>query len=278
MALFLKLHSRGYGSALERHRMEPRAAFAEERFGGRHNGRAEASHGEGVKRQKTRGKFDGGEAALAKEPAQKIRGRFVPFLRVAFQAARDEISIRVPSQCGLRHHMVQALHLGGEAAEAVKAPAVLALVDRLAKGLGLQEIGFLKIVPGGRLGGILGFDLLGAGRRRENFVGQAHFDNMARFAALDQTQNALAKEAAQPLPRGANGKASSMGEPADRKTEAELSLEATVPEKMKVNRAVDDRKAKARDEMVFDLFAHEFGVGFFGFHGLILKVKLRVES
>lgn len=214
----MKVKSRGYVSALERHRTQPRAAFVEERFGGEDNVGAELARSEGVERQKTHGKIDGGEAALAKEPAQKIGGRFVPFLRVALQAAGDEISIRVSSQCGLRHDMVQALHFRSEAAEAVKAPAVLALVDRLAKGLGLQEIGFLKIFPGGQRGGILGFDLLGAGLRGENFVGQAHFDNVVRFAALDQTQNALAKEAAQPLARGANGKTSSMGEPADRKT------------------------------------------------------------
>jgi hypothetical protein len=90
-------------------------------------------------------------------------------------------------------------------------------------------------------------------------------------------QNVLRKEAAQPLARGANGKTSSVGEPADRKTEAELSLEAAVPEKMIVDGAVDDGKAEARDEQVFDLFAHEFGIGFFGFHDGILKVKLRVE-
>ena len=73
--------------------------------------------------------------------------------------------------------MVKALHFGGEAAEAIKAPTVLALVDRLAKGLGLQKIGFLKIIRGRRRGGIVEFDLLGAAS--ENFIGQAHFDNMA---------------------------------------------------------------------------------------------------
>jgi hypothetical protein len=100
---------------------------------------------------------------------------------------------------------------------------------------------------------------------------------VACFATLDQAQDALAEETAQALPRGADGKPSALGEPADRKTEAELSLEAAVPEKMKVNGAVDDGKAEARDEKVFDLFAHEFGIGFFGFHGWDPERKLRVE-
>lgn len=172
--------------------------------------------------------------------------------------------------------MVEALHLGGEAAEAVKTPAVLAEVDRLAKGLGLQEIGFLKIIRRGQRGEILGFNLLGAAS--EDFARQAHFDNVACLAALNQAQNALAEEAAQALTGGADGKPCTLGEPAHRKVEAELSLEAAVPEKMKIDRAVDDGKAKARDKKVLDLFAHEFSVGFFGFHDLILEVKLRAEN
>ena len=73
--------------------------------------------------------------------------------------------------------MIEASHLGGEAAEAVKAPSILALVNRLAESLGLQKIGLLKIIRRRQSGGIPGFDLLGAAG--ENFVGQAHFDSMA---------------------------------------------------------------------------------------------------
>lgn len=82
---------------LEGLRLKGRAAFPRKRRGGGGKGRAEMACSESVKRHKTRAKFDGGEAALAKEPAQKIRRRFVPFLGVAFQAAGDEISIGVPS-------------------------------------------------------------------------------------------------------------------------------------------------------------------------------------
>ena len=48
---------------------------------------AKLACGEGVEGLETRGKLDGGEAALAKQPAQKIRGWFVTFVRVAFEAA-----------------------------------------------------------------------------------------------------------------------------------------------------------------------------------------------
>lgn len=79
---------------------------------------------------------------------------------------------------------------------------------------------------------------------------------MACFAALDQTQNALAEETAQALACGADGKPSALGEPAYGKMEPEFALKAAVPEKMIVDGTVDDGKAEARDEQVFDLFAH----------------------
>jgi len=48
--------------------------------------------------------------------------------------------------------------------------------------------------------------------------------------------------------------------------EPELALEAAVPEEMIIDASVDDREAQARDQQVFDLFAYEFSIGFFGFH------------
>ena len=37
---------------------------------------------------------------------------------------------------------------------------------------------------------------------------------------------------------------------------------------MRVDGAVGAAEAQPRDEQIFDLFAHEFGVGFFGFHNV----------
>lgn len=232
--------------------------------------------GEGIERAEPFGEFDGSDAALAIEPTQKIRSRLVPFLRIAFQAAGDEVAIGVPSQCGLRHDVVEALHFGGEAAQAVKAPAMLALVDRLAKGLGLQEIDFLKIIRSGQRGGVLGFDLAGAGG--ENFVGRAHFDNVARLAAFDQAQDALAEEAAQALAGGAHGKPRATGEPANGKVEPKLALEAGVPEEVIIDGTVDNGQAQARNEKVFDLFACKFSVRFLVIHDLDPKRKVDGRS
>lgn len=107
-----------------------------------------------------------------------------------------------------------------------------------------------------------------AGAGGENFVGCAHLDNVARFAALDQAQNALAEEAAETLAGGAHGKPRATGEPANGKVEPKLALKAGVPEEMIIDGTVDDGQAKARNEKVFDLFAYKFSVGFLVLHGL----------
>ena len=91
----MDLRNRKKAIKLESLRLKGRTAFAEDRFGWHLNGRTKLASSEGVEGLETRGKFDRSDTALAKEPAQKIRGRCVTFLRVAFEAAGDEISIRI---------------------------------------------------------------------------------------------------------------------------------------------------------------------------------------
>src|SRR5258708_15216108 len=71
--------------------------------------RAELAGGEGVEGAEAGGEFGGGEAALAVEAAEKIIGRFFPFLGVAFHAAGDQISGRIAAPARFRRHPVQAL-------------------------------------------------------------------------------------------------------------------------------------------------------------------------
>jgi hypothetical protein len=66
-----------------------RAAFAGERVGGG-DWRTELAGDEGVQSAKACGKFGGGQASLAVERAKKILGGAFPFLRIAFETARDE--------------------------------------------------------------------------------------------------------------------------------------------------------------------------------------------
>ena len=93
----MDLRDRQKAVKLEGLRLKGRAAFPRNRRCGGGTGRAKLACGQEIESLETRGKFDGGDTALAKEPAEKIRGRLVTFLRVAFQAAGYEISIGVPS-------------------------------------------------------------------------------------------------------------------------------------------------------------------------------------
>ncbi|MCU1315775.1 MAG: hypothetical protein JWN63_1097 [Candidatus Acidoferrum typicum] len=93
-----------------------------------------------------------------------------------------------------------------------------------------------------------------SGAEGANLLGQAHLDHVTGFAAFDQAQSALVDEAGTTRNPG-NGKA-----------EAGLPFEATVPQKRRIDGAVDDREAQARDEKILELFPDVFGVGLFVFH------------
>jgi len=49
--------------------------------------------------------------------------------------------------------------------------------------------------------------------------------------------------------------------------EAQLAFETTVAEEMRIDGTVDDREREARNEEVFELFPHLFGVGLFAVGG-----------
>jgi hypothetical protein len=85
-----------------------RTAPAGERIGGRRERRTEFRGGEGVQGAEAAGEFDGRQAALAVEPAEKIPGGALPFLGVAFQAAGNEIAVGIAARLDARHDVVQA--------------------------------------------------------------------------------------------------------------------------------------------------------------------------
>lgn len=239
-----------------------RTALAGERIGlpaGQAGKRSwELAGGEGIESAEATSEFGGGQAALAVEPAEEIVCGPLPFLRVAFQTAGDEVAVGIAPQLNARHDMVETLHAGGEPAETVKAEATFAGVDGLAERPGSQEIGFLEVDGAGQPGGVAG---------GTNLLGQAHLNQVARFAAFDQAQGALGDEAADGLTRGSAGEASTTGEPGNGKPEPEPPFEATMPQEMRIDSAVDDAETQPRDEEVLELFPDVFGVGFFVFHG-----------
>ena len=101
---------------------------------------------------------------------------------------------------------------------------------------------------------------------------------MSGLAAVHKTQETAGDEAIYGWPDGTGAEVNAASEPVHRKAEAGLAFETAVAQEMPVNDAVGHGEAEARDGMIFDLLPEEFSIGFFGFHDLILKVKLRVES
>jgi hypothetical protein len=86
------------------------------------------------------------------------------------------------------------------------------------------------------------------------------------FAAFDYAQGALRDEAAQGAARGRATETSSTGDPRDGKPETEPPFQSAVPQKMRIDRAVDDGEAQPRHEKILELFPDVFGVGLFVFH------------
>lgn len=246
--------------------------------------RAEFAGGQGVQGAEAIGEFGGGEALVAVEAAEEIaRGAFA-LLRVAFDAAGDEVAIGIAAELDPRHDVIEALLRGREPAQTVEAEATLAGVDGLAKSASLQEVEILESGAGnqwfGRVGrGVsadggargLGVDWTqAAGRGGANFVGQADFDEMAGFGALDQAQDPEVYEAADGFADRSTGNADGPSEPVDGEAEAWLGFEATVAEEMRVDGAVEHGEAESRSENVFHLLPDfggiEGGVEYVVFH------------
>jgi len=128
--------------------------------------------------------FGRGQAALAVERAQKIRSRTVALERVAFEAAGNQVAVGIASEARARDNVVEALHMGGSAAEAVKAGAAFAIVNGFAERPSTQEIrGFES--RGRRLSRVAGSTIF-ARAECADLLGQAHLDEVAGFAAFEQ--------------------------------------------------------------------------------------------
>ncbi len=145
----------------------------------------------------------------------------------------------------------------------------------MAQRLALQEIRFLEVDGTGRPQ-----PHWSAGSA--NLLGQAHLEQVAGLPPFHNTQSALRHEAAHGTARSRAAEASSVGDPGNRKAEAEPPFQAAVPQEMRIDGAVDHGKAQARHEIVFQVFPELFGVRFFVFHIPIqsgnIEEKLTVDG
>src|SRR5579862_1053921 len=88
--------------------------------------------GESVERAEAFREFRGVQPPLAVEPTEKTRCVLLALARIARQAARDKVAVRVAPAPGLRNDMVQAFHHRRDPPHAIEAPARFTGVDGLA--------------------------------------------------------------------------------------------------------------------------------------------------
>src|SRR6266571_3916931 len=178
---------------------------------GRERG-AELAGGEIFQGAEASVEFGRGEAALAVESAQKIRDRTVALARVAFDTAGNQVAVGIASQAHAWHDVVEALHMSGSAAEAVKAGAAFAIVNGFAKRPGFQEIGGFerrgRRLPRGPRGQCRAVFALA---ERTDLLGQAHLHEMAGLAAFQHAQSPQLIEPAHRLARRSDGETQSAG-------------------------------------------------------------------
>lgn len=162
--------------------------------------------------------------------------------------------------------MVETLRPGGEHAETIKASVSLPRVDGLTQRLALQEIRFLEVDGTGQP---QAYRSAGS----TNLLGQPHLEQVAGLPSFHYTQSALSHEAAHGTARSRAAQASAVGDPGNRKAEAEPPFQAAVPQEMTIDGAVDHGKAQPRHELVFQVFPELFGVRFFLFHVPIQRIN-----
>jgi hypothetical protein len=228
------------------------------------DGRREFAGGEGVEGAETGVEFGGGEAAVAEEPAEKIGGGTFAFERIAFEAAGNQVAVGVAARLDAGHDVIEALHARVGAHQAIETVSAFAEVDGLAQGAGLEEVQLFQVDRrvqaggGGRVHGAAHGDCAGA--NGANLIWEAHLDDMAGFAAVDQAQDAQNHEAAHRFADRAGAEAYSASEPRHGAVELEFAFEAGVAEEMGIDGAVHDVQAQARYQMVLELYPNAFEV------------------
>ena len=244
--------------------------------GGRGEIGAELSGGERVHGAQAGVELGRGQAARAKEGAQKIFGGCFSLLRVAFDAAGDEITVGIAASAGPRDDVVEHSPTGDEPPQAIKALAALARMNGLAPAAHLQEIQLLQVAAAWQPGEARGRSALV--RCDVYLVRQQDFYQVASLAAVHHAQRALGSETARGVASGPVRKAHATGEPDDRKTELALAFEVAMPQEVGVDRALGKIEAQAGHENIFELLPDESSIGFFVFHGLGSKEELTVHS
>jgi len=129
--------------------------------GGRGENGAELAGSEGFQGAQAAFEFGGGYAAQAIEGAQKIFGGGCSLLRVAFDAAGNEIAVGIAASADMRDDMVEDSPTSDKPPQTIKAQAALARMNGLAPAADLQEIHLLEVGAAGPAGEAGGHSAIG---------------------------------------------------------------------------------------------------------------------
>jgi hypothetical protein len=89
---------------------------------------------------------------------------------------------------------------------------------------------------------------------------------VTRFAASQQAQRTAIQKTPDGGPRGTIANADTTSEPSHGKAKAQLAFETAVTQEMRVDGVVNWVESEVRNEEVFELFPHPYGIEFLGFH------------
>jgi hypothetical protein len=235
------------------------------------DGRGELAGGEGVEGAETGVEFGSGQATLAVEPAEKIGGGTLSFERIAFEAGGNQVAIGVVTGPGTGHDVVEALDARVGTAQTIETMAAFAEVDGLAQGAGLEEVEVFEVsglrLAGGAVDGDGACYRGQAGAKAANLIGQAHTDDVAGFAATDEAERTEDDEASDRFTHGAGADADAAGEPGHGEAELELAFETAMADEVRIDGAVGDGQAQAREKKVLELYPKMLEIQFFAFHG-----------
>lgn len=110
--------------------------------------RAELAGGEVVEGTEAAGELGVGQAALAVELAQMIRGGAFAFQRVAFHTSQHQVAIGIASVLRARHNVIEATLAGAGPSQAIKTQTTLPRVNGPAPRGVLEEIQLFEVGRG----------------------------------------------------------------------------------------------------------------------------------
>jgi hypothetical protein len=147
-------------------------------------------------------------------------------------------------------------------------------MDGAAQSRMFQEVQLLEVI--GAIG-TQGAGIVWTGGDGGNLLGQVDLDQVARFTAFHEAQEAVRDEPADGPAHGVAAETDTPSEPGNGKPELKLSFQVAVAEKMSVDDAVGSGEAETRRQ-VLELFPHLFGAGVFDFHGFDPSGELQNEK